>query len=288
MKKLPQPTKYTPKKYQKLYTMKKLNTFLFCLALMCSTALLAGTVDVRFSNPHVENSKYVVDVQVRAEDIHFELGSATIFFTYNTTQIAHPTFAALNFNESNQCAANSSVAPYKNSFNYLEHSGTIGEGNYSISLMIPNMGCPTVTNEWINVASFSFDIVNPTLQPSLNFNSNYTAFNTVENTGLALNIGTLGSTESSTGINNPSNNTFSVAPTVTTGKVTLNCLLPQSTDLSINIYDMAGKIVQSMNRKQQVGSQQIELDLSRLPNAANLVELSTNGSTQTQKVMVQR
>ncbi|HNI44436.1 MAG TPA: T9SS type A sorting domain-containing protein, partial [Chitinophagales bacterium] len=109
-----------------------------------------------------------------------------------------------------------------------------------------------------------------------------------ENTGLALNIGTLGSTESSTGINNPSNNTFSVAPTVTTGKVTLNCLLPQSTDLSINIYDMAGKIVQSMNRKQQVGSQQIELDLSRLPNAAYLVELSTNGSTQTQKVMVQR
>lgn len=259
-----------------------------CIALLLSASLWAGTVDARFSNAHYQDNKYIVDVQVRAADITFELGSATVFFNYNTTAIAHPTFASLNFNETNTCAAGNVVAPYKNGFTYLERN-ELGEGNYSITLMMPNMGCPTVTNEWIDVARFTFDVLNPTATPALAFSHQYTAFNTVDNTGTYLNIGSLQNIEGITGIGtaNPNMGGVSVSPTVTNNLVNVVCNLAKTSNISINVYDLIGKTLYSTQKMGVNGTYTTNLDLSKIAQTTGyyLVEVDNGVGKTSQKIL---
>lgn len=266
--------------------MKQLLTFY--IALFLSASLLAGTVDARFTNARYEGNKYIVDVQVRAADITFELGSATVFFNYNTTAIAHPSFAAINFNETNACAAGGVIAPYKNGFTYLERN-EIGEGNYSITLMMPNMGCPTVANDWIDVARFTFDVINPTAIPALAFSHQYTAFNTVDNTGTYLNVGSLQNIEGITGIGTaiPTLGGVSVSPTVTNSLVNIVCSLSKTSNVTINVYDLIGKTLYSTQKMGVNGAYTTDLDLSKIAGATGyyLVEVDNGNSKMSQKIL---
>lgn len=264
-----------------------------CMAvgtLFGSTNALAGIVDVRFVNPTTEGNNYCVDVQIRAQDIDFELGSATVFFEYNALAVNNPQFTALNFNESNQCALTGTVAPYKNSFNFLEMNNK-GEGNYAILLLYPNQGCPTVSTDWVNVANFCFNVVDPAVLPDLKFNAQYTAFNTSANNGDQLSIGNLYDlADIISGIDNPTGTntaiSSTVVPTVTKDKIWLNYRVEKKTDVGIVVYDMAGRIMQKTSKNQNSGQHSTELDLSKYSNGFYLVEIDNGIEKTSHKVLL--
>lgn len=253
----------------------------FATSMLLSSSLFAGIVDVRFTNPNTSGNNFCTTVQVKAQDIAFELGSATVFFSYNTTAIRNPQHTALNFNENNSCAASGSIAPYKNSFNSLE-SATVGEGNYAILLMYPNQGCPTVQSEWIDVAQFCFEIVDGAAPKGLSFNAQYTAFNTVANNGDQLSIGTLSGLDGSVSVNSPvaDSKEVSISPNLTKDKVNIAFDLQNQSSITINVFDILGRTIITDKRTLQSGKHNTDIDLSKFNNGYYLVEVD-NGKTKT-------
>jgi hypothetical protein len=268
--------------------MKKIFTLVsITAAMLLNSSAFAGIVDVRFTNPSTSGSNFCVNVQVKAQDIPFELGSATVFFSYNTAAIRNPQHTPLNFNELNTCAGSGSVAPYKNSFNALE-SSTVGEGNYAILLMYPNQGCPTVQSEWIDVAQFCFDVVDATASKDLAFNGQYTAFNTVANNGDQLSIGTLSGLDGSVAVANPTTTSqeILITPNLTKGKVILSLQLEQQTDVVIRVFDMLGRTILTDNRTLQSGKHNTDLDLSKFSDGYYLVEVDNGNQKSAHKVLL--
>ncbi len=272
--------------------MKKI--FTLCLiagTLLGSSNAFAGIVDVRFVNPTTQDNNYCVDVQIRAQDIDFELGSATVFFEYNSLAINNPQFTAINFNENNQCALSSTVAPYKNSFNFLEMANK-GEGNYAILLLYPNQGCPTVSNDWINVANFCFNVADPNLLPDLKFNAQYTAFNTSANNGDQLTIGNLYDlADVVSGIDSPNGTVASssttVVPTITKDKILVSYQIDKKSDVGIVVYDMAGRVMQKKSIPNQTnGKHTTDVDLSKYSNGFYLVEIDNGNEKTSHKVLL--
>lgn len=259
-----------------------------CIALLITTTLWAGTIDVRFANARYEANKYIAEVQVRAADISLELGSATVFFNYNTTAIAHPSYTALHFNETNSCGAGGSFAPYKNNFTYMERN-EIGEANYAINLMVANMGCPTVDATWVSVAEFSFDVINPTATPMLAFSHEYTAFNTVDNSGAFLTIGSLQNLESANGVNTvtTANGSISVSPTVTSNALRVSSTLLQPSKVNISIYSLLGQNLYSAPFAASSTNFSTDLELAKILNTTSyyLVEVEAAGVKSTSKIL---
>jgi len=268
--------------------MKKIFTLL-CLtaSLIAGSQVYAGIVDVRFTNPVTTGDNFCVNVQVKAQDIPFELGSATVFFTYNTAAIRNPQHTPLNFNEANTCAAAGSVAPYKNSFNTLE-TGNLGEGNYAILLLYPNQGCPTVQGEWIDVSQFCFDVVDAAADKALTFNGQYTAFNTVANNGDQLTIGTLSGLDGSVSVSAPTTtiNNILITPNVTKSKVMVSLNLEQSSSVVIRIFDMLGRSVLTDSRSLPSGKQTTDIDLSKYSNGYYLIEVDNGTQKSAHKVLL--
>ncbi len=254
---------------------------------LISTNIYAGIVDVRFSDATLTDDSYCVNVQVKAQDIDFELGSATVFFNYNADAIANPQSTAINFSETNSCAFEGAMAPYKNSFNYLQTDAK-GEGNYAILLMMPNAGCPTVSTEWVDVSQFCFDVVNPDADVELEINAKYTAFNTVANDGTQLEVGNLLSLSGNVSEGESSAATpfsgFAVAPNVTGNSVKVEYEVPAEASVSIVVYDMMGRTLISQNNTMAAGVHQADLDLSKFGDGYYLIELNNGVTTSTEKI----
>lgn len=251
----------------------------------------AGIIDVRFADGHLTSPQtYCVDVQVKAQGVPFELGSATIFFSYNPAAIKSPTYTALNFNEVNACALNGAIAPYKNSMNSREENG-IGEANYAIILNINNQGCPTVTNDWIDVASFCFEVVDGNANTQLELSSKYTAFNTVANTGEMHTLGNLSNLSNAvTSTESPTSNSLAifVLPTITKNTVTADVFMPQTGIVKFRVIDLLGKQLMAFSKDAIQGRMQQEIDLSRFENGYYLVEIDNGQSKHAEKILLMR
>lgn len=263
---------------------------LFCLFFAINT-VQAGIVNVRFTNPQYSGNNFCATVQVKAQDIDFELGSSTIFFNYNKSALKNPQFTALNFKENSGCNGNGG---YFNSFNALDIS-EVGEANYAILLGLQQQGCPTVTNtQWIDVAEFCFEVINANEPVNIDFNLNYTAFNTSDNNGEKLIIGsTEGIYNTVTGINTANNfaTELSVAlfPNKTEDLTYLAFTNTEIQNLTINVYDLTGKLMQTNTQKYEKGNQKIPISLKKYVSGIYFVELSNGKNSKTsQKVVLSK
>lgn len=268
--------------------MKQLATF--CLALLLAAQLtFAGVVDVRFANGVLTGNNYCVTVQVKAQDISFEIGSATIFFSYNTAALRNPSATPINLSEGNLCALGGTTSFYKNSFNFLE-TGAVGEGNYAILLLAPNQGCPTVTNtEWVDVASYCFEVVNASIPANLEVSAKYTAFNTVDNTGDQHTLGELSgvalSVSTPAAIDAPKPG-LAIYPNYTQNKVMVEYTLENAGNLNINVYDMLGRMVFSSQKNTAAGRHTLDVDLSRFGTGYYILELVNGQEKATEKILL--
>ncbi|QQS28842.1 MAG: T9SS type A sorting domain-containing protein [Sphingobacteriales bacterium] len=268
--------------------MKQIFSFLFVLMLVCQLSF-AGVVDVRFTDATLNDNTYCVTVQVKAQDIGFEIGSATVFFSYNTAALSNPTATPLRFSETDLCAVGGSTSFYRNSFNYLE-TGPVGEGNYAILLLAANQGCPTINNtEWVDVAQYCFDVVNASIPVNLEFNTVYTAFNTVDNSGDQHTLGDLSSvlfSVSTPSVNAPAAGIV-IYPNYTQNKVVVEYSLVKQDNVKISIYDMLGRAVYASQKNNvAAGKHTLDVDLSKYGNGYYLVEIDNGTEKVTEKILL--
>jgi len=174
---------------------------------------------------------------------------------------------------------------YKNSFTKLE-AGAAGEGNYSILLTVPNEGCPTVTNsEWVDVASFCFDMVDAATSPDLSIATKYTAFNTVDNGGDQHDLGNVEGVVS--GVSSPSGNTnLAIYPNYTQNQVNVEYFVKGGGNVTINVYDMLGRVLQSTDANVAGGIHRADIDFSKFGNGYYLVEIDNGAEKISEKVLL--
>jgi len=267
--------------------------FIFALVLLSiSTVSFAGIVDMRFTNPVLNSSEgsadtYCVNVQIKAQDIPFEIGSATVFFSYNAEAIANPNFTSIHFNEQNKCAMNGATAPYQNSFNSLE-TNTKGEGNYAILLTTANMGCPTVNGDWVDVAEFCFEVKNKDLTPNLQFNTKYTAFNTNDNQGTKHELGALeGLDDFTTDIDDLVEKLpIRIFPNYTNSVVNIEYTAKTNENLTLTVYDMLGRTVQQERSSVSAGKSTTQINLGKHNAGYYFVELDNGSQKVSEKIVL--
>ncbi|MEZ4887535.1 MAG: T9SS type A sorting domain-containing protein [Chitinophagales bacterium] len=273
--------------------MRKFIILFFSLVLVLfSTFSFAGIVDMRFTNPVLNSNEgnietYCVHVQIKAQDISFEIGSATVFFSYNAEAITKPSFTSIHFNEQNKCAMNGATAPYQNSFNSLE-SNTKGEGNYAILLNTANMGCPTVTNDWVDVAEFCFEVKNKDLTPNLQFNTKYTAFNTNDNQGNKHELGALeGLDDFTTDIDDLAEKLpVRFFPNYTNSVVNIEYTATANENLTITVYDMLGRTIQQERSSVSAGKSTTQINLAKHSAGYYFVELDNGSQKVSEKIVL--
>ncbi len=271
--------------------MKKLLITIFCLVLL-TAQLQAGVIDVRFADPVLNGDEFAVTVQVKAQDNAFELGSATVFFNYNANAITSPSYQSVRFNDTYKCSNNNLTAVYKNNFNFLETQAK-GEGNYAILLNAPDQGCPSVTTaEWVDVVRFTFKVKDATQSPSLSVNTDYTAFNTVDNSGRTQH--TLGNIEylngalttiTSSELIDVENN-ISIFPNYTDNAVNVSYQVAQPGVLNITVFDMMGRRVLETSENATPGISIKKIDLGSFGNGYYLIEVSKDGAKVSEKVLL--
>ena len=245
----------------------------------------AGVVNVRFANENITANEYCVTAQIKAQDIPFEIGSATVFFEYNKEAVANPVHTPLTFNEANTCAFNGSVSVYKNSFTALETSNK-GEGNYSILLTVANEGCPTVTNdEWLDVAEFCFDIVDGSQSPQLTLSTEYTAFNTVDNEGDQHELGdVLGVVGINDNVNVSDN--VNIFPNYTQNLVQVEYTTKTAQEVTITVFDMLGRNLSTQSLQAAGGLQKTAIDFSKYGNGYYLIEVDNGTEKVSEKILL--
>ncbi|MGB1242457.1 MAG: T9SS type A sorting domain-containing protein [Chitinophagales bacterium] len=273
--------------------MRKFIPSFFALVLLSfSTFAFAGIVDMRFTNPVLNSNEgsadtYCVNVQIKAQDISFEIGSATVFFSYNAEAITNPNFTSIHFNEQNKCALNGATAPYQNSFNSLETS-IKGEGNYAILLATANMGCPTVNGDWVDVAEFCFEVKNKELNPNLQFNTKYTAFNTNDNQGNKHELGALeGLDDFTTDIDDITEKLpVRIFPNYTNSVVNIEYTATTSENLTITVFDMLGRVIQQERSSISVGKSTTQINLAKQSPGYYFVELDNGSQKMSEKIIL--
>ncbi len=265
--------------------MKKLNSFLV-IGFLClvSYTSFAGVVDMRFVNETNNNTTYCATLEIKAQDIPFEIGTSTVFFESNALAVDNASATPINFDAANEC--NGITGLYDNSFTYLK-SNTKGEGNYAILLTQANNGCPTLTSDaWIAVAEFCFDIVDASVTPDLSINTQYTAFNMVDNAGSQHELGDIGGVISSVDKPTITNNQVSIYPNVTANTVNINLASMPNETTNVNVYNMLGQTVVQKTVDANTTAQNVALDLSRYNNGYYLIEVQTGDYTTKEKVLL--
>ncbi len=151
-----------------------------------------GTYDLQFKPPTIdctgEVPVYCVVVQIRSAiaSEEFAIGAHTIYINFDPNSIQFnpgviQPYTALNFGDGTECAFGGTRAPYFDAdFDYInfQSDGTaLGEGNMTTNMALANFGCPLVTNEWLDVGEFCFEIMDLDTPTGLVFNSNFTLLN---------------------------------------------------------------------------------------------------------------
>jgi hypothetical protein len=271
-----------------------MKTYLFILLFaLVGNNIMAGNLQLRFANPETQTNdmgvlQYCLTAQIKAADMPLEIGSASVFFSYNATAIGKPTAQPLQFSASNICAFDGTMAAYNNDFSYLELN-SVGEGNYAIMLNYPQQGCPTVADEWIDVAHFCFEIVNAAADRNIQFHTTYTQFNTDDNNGALHPISNFEVEDAPLSAYNimPNGTLWHLYPNPAQSLVTFSYHLPDNTqNAELIISDINGKIIAQSNLN-WVEKGIFEFDVSNLAEGLYLYQIKTeNEQSMPMKLVV--
>ena len=105
------------------------------------------------------------------------IGSYTVFFQYNPQSINFPAYTGTHFNDLETCVGG--FSPYlANSFG----ADTLtGDANITTLMQYPNLGCPLIDENWVQMGYVCFDIINPEQSTQLHFDPGLTLFNLNDN-----------------------------------------------------------------------------------------------------------
>ncbi len=170
---------------------------LFCLLFawqesIAQTTVTEGTYDLQFKPPTVdctgEVPVYCVVVQIRSAipSEQFAIGAHTVYINFDPNSIQFnpgviQPYTSLNFGDGTRCALGNTQIPYFDAdfdfINFQSDGTALGEGNMTTNMQLPNFGCPLVTDQWMDVGEFCFEIIDLETPTSLVFNTGFTLIN---------------------------------------------------------------------------------------------------------------
>jgi len=124
---------------------------------------------------NVDSSSYCATLQIRIVEIgaSANLGSSSILFSYNQLALEYASYTALGFDDTDNCILGLLPA-------WAEH-GVDGDtpGLFNITLSLDaaleegeqEFSCPTIGNDWIDISTICFNIIDPNLNSNLSFSS---------------------------------------------------------------------------------------------------------------------
>ena len=123
-----------------------------------------------------ENDQFRALIQIRSARVDtFRIGTSSILLTYNDTALQFADYGSLNFDGSDLCVANVASAWDSHSFD-----GTSNPGIFNLTMILNSdqFSCPNIDfNAWVNVGEVTFDILDGSLEPNLQFDTIHTSFN---------------------------------------------------------------------------------------------------------------
>ena len=139
-----------------------------------------STYNLQFVNPQINclTQQFCIDIQIRnASGGQMAIGSYTVFFQYNPQSINFPAYTGTHFNDLETCVGG--FSPYlANSFG----ADTLtGDANITTLMQYPNLGCPLIDENWVQMGYVCFDIINPEQSTQLHFDPGLTLFNLNDN-----------------------------------------------------------------------------------------------------------
>ncbi len=156
---------------------------LFC-SLASNNAFAQSVYETQFANPNsfCDEGLFCTTIQIRAASSadDFAMGAHTFFGNYNAAAINYPSYESINFGNSSTCTT-AGNSPYSESISGIGFDPVSGEFNMSTNMSQPNMGCPTITTDWVDVGTLCFSILDVTQTTGLSFNPQLTVVNLNEN-----------------------------------------------------------------------------------------------------------
>jgi len=287
-------------------------------AFFFGSALVAQqSVNVKFTenyeSSNCEEKQYCADLQVSAvgngsellgnSSIRFNYNPAAVKFIGNGTEVNQGAYYSRNFDENSTCG---NIHPYaKHSFDGLI------EGDFLLSLMLNNSfftDCSSqLSREWVTVSTICFDVQDENLAPDLkivgtengpvknvsgtNFNSkdnnpaakfsngSFTALNTNFNDVCAAKSdGVLGVSSIGEGWE-----ILSLQPVPVKDNLVVELKSDKADDVSIQIFDLSGKMVQELNNKLIIGTNQLNIRTSDMASGAYLISIRKSNEVLAQK-----
>ena len=149
--------------------------------------LLAGTIDIKLTNPQQVNGKYCINMQAKSQGVDLRVGNSTIMFHYSTPAIRHPKAKPINL-APQPCVDSGEANIYSGGFTSIEDDA-LGDGIYNLVLTKPFTACPLVTKEWLTISEICFDVIDPNKHVNLVINEQTTIVRTDANSSARHQLG---------------------------------------------------------------------------------------------------
>ncbi len=289
-------------------------SFAFCFG----TALVAQqSVNVRiaenYDQSNCEEKQYCADLQLNLNGNGAELlGNSSIRFNYdasavkfkgNMNEVTQGAYISRNFDENTTCG---NIPPYaKHSFDGLI------EGDFLLSIMLKtafSSDCSSlISQDWATVSTICFDVVDENKSPDFKIvgsengtvkNLAGTNFNSKENNpGTKYHNGTFNNLTSTfaevcaakadgvTGLSTIGQGweIISLQPVPVKDNLVVELRSDKNDDVSIQIFDLSGKVVQEINDKLATGTNQLQVNTSNMSAGAYLISIRKSNEVLAQK-----
>jgi len=260
-----------------------------------------------------EEKQYCADLQVNMNGNGAELlGNSSIRFNYDASAIVFKgslnevttgAYYSKNFDENTTCG---NIPPYaKHSFDGLI------EGDFLLSLMLKNnfsSDCSSLlSQDWTTVSTICFDVVDENKSPNVTIvgtengavaNLSGTNFNSkMNNPGSKYLNGDFGKMTSTfaevcaakadgvTGLSTIGEGweIISLQPVPVKDNLIVELKSDKSENVSIQVFDLSGKVVQEINEKLATGTNQINVNTSTMTSGAYLISIRKSNEVLAQK-----
>lgn len=264
------------------------------LLILSTVSILAQEAEMRFSTEaSCEKQEYCVTIEIRSTDgMPFGLGTSSFYFEYNKEALDFKSFTPRNFDNANKCVQGI-FAPYAPQQYDAHHDGII---NTTLTLTNIDGACPMIEDAYIPIATFCFDIEDPSKNSNLTFSRELTNFNLAEegieviefvefkdNTELlschtmnAVDIRVDETTSSLAALNNP---------VITNANIAIDVV--ENSVWDFIIFDVSGRKVFQTREDLPEGDNYLKFDMSNYPKGIYVLNAISGNNSESCKIIKQ-
>jgi len=140
-----------------------------------ANSYLAEEFELQFSTvSDCDANTYCATLQIRAASDAFQIGTSSVFVTYNSSALSFSSYQSIRFDGSENCIFDAAPAWEPHAFD-----GTSIPGSFNLTLEIPSgqFSCPTIESDWIDIGQLCFNVTDATQTGNLQFDIDNTNFN---------------------------------------------------------------------------------------------------------------